>query len=481
MSSTRSSTSPAAMEAIEEEPRKKGSRGGKRSVTHLSKAQLARKRANDREAQRNIRQRTKEHIENLEKKVKELEDHNRSSSMDRVVKRNKELEAEVANLRAQIASHAHAQASPISPDGITVEMPDDLSIPRKGSLDWAPDPCAWPPSHIPALDSQADIPVSNGAYTSNPSQIYPTAATAMGYDNEETEASQQLYTPTAIPVWEDPTVFGNSAAALSQSTSTWAPFHPAFNKPSRFADLQPSGFTDILSHPSFTNSTCWQAQPSIYAWQISTKLKSPVTFVDQLMFSVIHSQRHLALNGDLSANEMNAYPSVHLLFNQPGPAKPPSTLTEVMARYSAILSNRGFALIPEKLASFMCMYRFVQWQISPTYQSYQKLHDWQAPRPSQLVIPHPAWMDLPPWGKFREKVIENQERYDTREFQNDYATNLSVNFPHDPMKALIFEEGKIVVSPLMDRHLSDISNMSMKKPFADKYPEFRDVCRFDEV
>jgi len=23
--------------------------------------------------------------------------------------------------------------------------------------------------------------------------------------------------------------------------------------------------------------------------------------------------------------------------------------------------------------------------------------------------------------------------------------------------------------------------MSMKRPFADKYPEFRDVCRFDEV
>ena len=89
-------------------------------------------------------------------------------------------------------------------------------------------------------------------------------------------------------------------------------------------------------------------------------------------------------------------------------------------------------------------------------------------------------MDLPPWGKFREKVIENQERYDNVEFQNDYATNLSVNFP-DPMQALNFEDGQIKISKLLDRHLSDISNMSMKKPFADKYPEFRDVCRFDEV
>lgn len=282
---------------------------------------------------------------------------------------------------------------------------------------------------------------------------------------------------------EDPTVFGATTTALSQPTpAAWTPFHPAFSQPSRFADLQPSGFTDILNQPTFTN-TSWQAQPSIYAWQISTKLKALVTFVDRLMFSVMHSQRHLALHGDLSAEALvgSSFPAVNLLFDQPLPSKPPSTLTEVMARYSAVLSNRGFALIPEKLASFMCMYRFVQWQISPTYQSFQKLHDWQAPKPCQLTTPHPAWMDLPPWGTFREKVIQDQERYDNVEFQTDYAMNLCVNFPYGPMKALIFEDGQIKVSPLMDQHLSDIRNMSMKKPFADKYPEFRDVCRFEEV
>lgn len=97
------------------------------------------------------------------------------------------------------------------------------------------------------------------------------------------------------------------------------------------------------------------------------------------------------------------------------------------------------------------------------------------------MIAHPAWMDLPPWPKFREKVIQNQERYGNAQFQNDYASNLSVNFPFDPMKALVFEEGQIKVSKMMERHLSSLANMSMKKPFADKYPEFSDACRFDEV
>jgi hypothetical protein len=90
-------------------------------------------------------------------------------------------------------------------------------------------------------------------------------------------------------------------------------------------------------------------------------------------------------------------------------------------------------------------------------------------------------MDLPPWGEFREHIIRNQNRYDNIEFQTDYASNLSINFPFHPMEALEFENGNIRVSQLLEAHVSDIRNMSMKKPFAAKYPEFKDVCRFDQV
>ena len=157
-----------------------------------------------------------------------------------------------------------------------------------------------------------------------------------------------------------------SRLSISYGPSTNGRLHPdpAFSQPSRFADLQQAGFADVINNPSFGTTNCWQSQPSIYAWQISTKLKAPITQVDHLMFSVIHSQRHMAITGDLEREDLIGpdFPPVNVLFNQPGPAKPPSSLTEVMARYAQVLSNRGFALIPEKLASFMCMYRFVQWQ-----------------------------------------------------------------------------------------------------------------------
>jgi Domain of unknown function (DUF3425) len=441
----------------------------------LSKAQLARKRANDREAQRNIRQRTKEHIASLEKKVQELEQGGRSSSMERVMKRNRELEEEIEQLRVQVAAHQ----GPIAPTQAPPPIPEELLIPQKVTLDWMPaEPSHW--TGDGDLNVNISISGTTAGYTPAVATSYPPASSSMAYDDE---VSQQMYHPSAIPIWDD-SVFGSQASqCLTKSVPAWAPFHPALYQTSRFADLQPSGFEEVISSQPAYNTTCWQSQPSIYAWQISTKLKAPTTLVDHLMFDVLESHRHLTMSAKLTSKDLVApsFPPVHLLFDQPGPPeKKPSTLTEVMARYAAVLSRRGFQLIPEKLASFMCMYRFVQWQISPSNESYQALHYWQAPRPSQLEIPHPAWMDLPPWGEFRDKIIENQDKYDNAEFQNLYAMNLNVNFPHDPMEALIFKDGKIMVSPTLDRHWRDISNISMKKPFADRYPEFRDVCRFDE-
>ncbi|KAH6667378.1 hypothetical protein B0J14DRAFT_567392 [Halenospora varia] len=204
--SSRSSHSPAVEM---EEPRKKGSRGGKRPVTYLSKAQLARKRAKDREAQRNIRQRTKEHIETLEKKVKELEAGGRSSSIERVLKRNQELESDIERLRTQITSHYS------TPQQIHSELADELFTPPKSELDWIPE-STWPgavPSHISALNSNAEIPVSSPmppATSSYNGQVYPTTSAPIGYDHHE-EASYSLFTPTAILIWDNLLVFGQPA------------------------------------------------------------------------------------------------------------------------------------------------------------------------------------------------------------------------------------------------------------------------------
>jgi hypothetical protein len=73
---------------------------GTRSVSTLTPAQLARKRANDREAQRAIRARTKEHIENLERELEELRSvSSRDDTVQDLLRRNRALEDELHRLR----------------------------------------------------------------------------------------------------------------------------------------------------------------------------------------------------------------------------------------------------------------------------------------------------------------------------------------------------------------------------------------------
>ena len=80
--------------------RRRASRSGSRSVNTLSTTQLERKRANDREAQRTIRQRTKEHIHILERQVAHL--GVREAQLESVMQRNAVLEAELARLKQQM-------------------------------------------------------------------------------------------------------------------------------------------------------------------------------------------------------------------------------------------------------------------------------------------------------------------------------------------------------------------------------------------
>lgn len=96
------------------QPRKRASRAGTRSVSNLSAAQLERKRANDREAQRAIRQRTKDHIESLERKVAEFTGI--QEQRERVLAANqarvRELEQENAYLRTRMGNDAFLMQLP---------------------------------------------------------------------------------------------------------------------------------------------------------------------------------------------------------------------------------------------------------------------------------------------------------------------------------------------------------------------------------
>lgn len=92
---------------------KQASRAGTRCVSTLSSDQLIRKRANDREAQRAIRKRAKDHIEDLERRIQELTraDGGNAAALVDARERNRELEEEMIELREKFM---HMESSPQS-------------------------------------------------------------------------------------------------------------------------------------------------------------------------------------------------------------------------------------------------------------------------------------------------------------------------------------------------------------------------------
>jgi hypothetical protein len=75
-----------------------------RGVANLTPDQLAKKRANDREAQRAIRERTKNQIENLERKIRELTSQQPYQELQHVLRQKEMVEAENADIKKRLSS-----------------------------------------------------------------------------------------------------------------------------------------------------------------------------------------------------------------------------------------------------------------------------------------------------------------------------------------------------------------------------------------
>ncbi|KHN98237.1 uncharacterized protein MAM_03998 [Metarhizium album ARSEF 1941] len=76
---------------------------GSRGVANLTPEQLAKKRANDREAQRAIRERTKNQIEALERRIRELTNQKPYQDLQAVVRAKEAVEQENADIKRQLA------------------------------------------------------------------------------------------------------------------------------------------------------------------------------------------------------------------------------------------------------------------------------------------------------------------------------------------------------------------------------------------
>ncbi|KAK0946110.1 hypothetical protein LTR29_002424 [Friedmanniomyces endolithicus] len=199
--------------------KKRASRAGTRSVTSLSAAQLERKRANDREAQRAIRQRNKDHIDSLEKTINDLRGSQESSDKAVAVtrQRNQELTDEIVYLRSRLNDGGYASDAPSS----------EMGHPRSDS--------GMMSGHSPSLAALSPV---SGSSIQRPSSISRSlSVTTAPTSSRHGSLQQGSFLPTAPS--SAVTISDQSSMAGTLPLTTWrshdgtSSLHPVQTPPSQ--------------------------------------------------------------------------------------------------------------------------------------------------------------------------------------------------------------------------------------------------------
>lgn len=496
-----------------------------RGVANLTPEQLAKKRANDREAQRAIRKRTKAQIEALEKQVEELTSQQPHRDLQEALRQKQAIQAENEDIRRRLGS-VMAILQPILNSGIlagTNGAPTKNANGVSHESRHSTDPlCAWA-SH---LDLESAMP-SPAAHSDTSSQRRCSVSHA---------ADHSVRTPASLESLTGcPTNSGSPRGLQSPSPSVTGTLHgyrpnwqpnaphthangeqglPGYNafdfqkrnlvhglefsssgerlglsflldssrqgpKPNdlRLGTLSPSLDVQPRYPHQMHHSSNNIFDTSLPPYVIPVRNVEPTCPLDSILLNFLRSRQREAAEGVSKGHLVGPpYPSVSSLLN---PEKSDNShplskvFTDIISKFPDIRD------LPEKVAVVYVMFLLMRWQIYPTRENYDRLPEWITPRTAQLVSPHPAWMDYLPWPRMRDRMIASYTDYDFGNWFIPYTTTLSINWPYADSDALITipNSEEYVINPVFESHLRNLNNWSLGPAFARHYPGLVDTCR----
>ncbi|KAF7861437.1 hypothetical protein EAF04_008002 [Stromatinia cepivora] len=467
--------------------KKRASRAGSRSVSTLSPAQLARKRANDREAQRSIRLRTKEHIERLEARVEELTNGRHTDvELEEARRRNEALELEVRQLSEDLAQLRDDDSS--DPDRSNdLIFPNNANISSSSARDISR--VVSTPRSINSRDFEAPWYHPGTSRNSIRTHTHPSSAAFVpinGVAQAPGPASAgSLDENSHFPYFDT-----NSSANLTD-VGNWAPPRSLPSDAAQSPNLaaisghaQPQPTLQQTPSSSIIISSQAISPPlppfeALQPWALPVlNTSTPTCGVDTLLLNIIRTQKEIARQGALESDIIGPpQPSMKALI-YPNDQSPTHIISTMISRLLTNLAVRG---LPERAGCLYLMYHICQWQIYPSSSTYGNLTDWTSPRTSQLITPHPVWVDSIFWGKLKDRVIEKQDLYANEEFQNAYILCINANWPRPDLEAFRFEGNDIFITEEFENHIKTLSNWSLDERFAARYPELAPLVKISGV
>ncbi|GFF39074.1 probable GTP cyclohydrolase-2 [Aspergillus udagawae] len=454
-----------------------------RGVANLTPEQLAKKRANDRQAQRAIRERTKSHIESLEQRVRELSSQKPFLDLQAALKRNEAIQAENRDLKHGLKA--------------VMDIIQPLVAKQDPNLPPPPPPhAAAPPSSCQPLNTPF-----------NPLQYAEThhfTSTGQRYESSYTASTSGAETPTSTH--SAPTM----SAHRQDSSNGLASFRIAFDYQRHnlahgldFGTDERLGFNFLLDTTQqvprvqgFRSSTesfrpCQADPPPVYtpspsspapeqplpAYRTPIRNIAPTCTLDAILLDFLHQRQRKAAEGVPTQKLVGPpYPSVSSLLN-PDKSVYSHPLSKVFV--DILRAFPDISSLPEQVAVLYAMFLLMRWQIYPTPENYERLPDWLTPRPSQLLTPHPAWIDYLPWPRMRDRLVGSYQDYPFDQWFIPFTRTLSVNWPYEATDCLLStsDHEDLIINPVFERHLRNLNNWSLGPAFAEAHPQMAETAR----
>ncbi|CZR53865.1 related to bZIP transcription factor [Phialocephala subalpina] len=460
-----------------------GGSSSSRGVANLTPDQLAKKRANDREAQRAIRERTKNQIENLERKIRELTSQQPYQELQHVLRQKEAVEAENLDIKKRLGSVLGLIQPILGQHGF--EAPT-----------YTPPTQPYVPNRPSSASMNVSTPSSAASPAANPPWQAPSAPMGIGHDPRyppvQTIQTQQLAKQRhdmAHNLDMGPERLGLDFLLDGTQRINKIP-NGVNGAPDNFkhdAKQSPSSPVHHRSNSMSNHANYNPPMPSSEMTGYAAPVRNgpPTCPLDSLLLDFLRKKQEEAASGISTSSLVGpAYPSVSSLLN-PSRAATSHPLSKVFTDILATFPD--LSTLPEKIAVLYIMFLIMRWQISPTPENYDRLPDWITPRPSQLFTPHPAWIDNLPWPKMRDRLVTN---YNPRDYLFDnffmpYSTTLSLNWPYEPTDALLSNnpgggnggEVEVCINPVFERHLRRLENWSLGPAFAKAFPGLLDTYR----
>ncbi|CEI66558.1 unnamed protein product [Fusarium venenatum] len=498
------------------EPAKSSKRKGTRSVSTLTPSQLARKRANDREAQRAIRARTKEHIDRLERELEELKSkQSRDQTVQELLRRNQALEEELMRLKENMG--VSMTSSPYSAPGTTLSVTIPCSVPSPTSNGILTAPSVYDDnlsSGSGAVPSPRGSPFPSGDYSPIPDyghQYVPLPTNCESWANtvscpvpsnvsspsSSADDYSAGYIPTSVPTsllpsnntssssigaighshkdvikmeYEDVDSHVSRRRIPPQQPFNAARFPPHLHGSAAAARLE--HVSRLLPPGSVLGSLKDQNQPGA-CWPVPVLTTPPACRFDQLLVGFLQDCRRMATAESLAHTLGPTRIDVRSVFRSHDSqlACSPHPITDLIR---SLIDTAGMTRLMERIAIFAPLQTMICWLAQPTPERRARLCDDYAPRECQLTTPHPQWLDLVHWGSLREATIERQDLYATEEFQRIYFDSLRlVNWSYQPLESLVTDSqtGHVGLTDALTAHAMNGSNWRLNETFTQRYPE----------